>query len=215
MKKNKFQTGILIALLILPVFLYLIISNDSKGTFFALPVLGPRSVSENEDTIYHSIKSFSFYDGEGNVVSDSDFENSIYVADFIFTKCEGICPEMSTELSRVQEYYKQNSGVKMLSHSVDPNYDKGQVLTDYADRYNAIPGKWFFVTGDAEKIYDMAVHSYFVTAGTEDSDIGFVHSEKLVLIDKEKRIRGFYDGTNKEEVERLILEINVLLQEYE
>lgn len=215
MKKNKFQTGILIALLILPVFLYLIISNDSKGTYFALPILGPRDVAENGDTIYHTIKAFSFVDASGAKVSEVDFDSSIYIADFVFTKCEGICPVMTREMSRVQEYYKTNNTVKMLSHSVDPEYDKGVVLTDYADKYNAIPGKWFFVTGDVKQIYDMAVHSYFVTAGTEESDIGFVHSEKLVLIDKQKRIRGFYDGTNKEDVERLILEINVLLQEYE
>ena len=215
MNLKKFQTGILISLLILPVFLYLIISNDSKGTYFALPILGPRDVNESGDTVYHKIGKFQFVNSNAQIVSDLDFEGSIYVTDFFFTQCEGICPKMSTGLSRVQEYYRDNNKVKFLSHTVDPEYDKGDVLTNYAMFYNAIPGKWYFVTGDKKAIYDKAIKEYFVVASEEDTDVQFVHSEKLVLIDKDKKIRGYYDGTSKEEIERLVLEINVLLQEYE
>lgn len=215
MNLKKIQTGILISLLVLPVFLYLIISNDSKGTYFALPILGPRNVSESGDTIYHTIGKFEFVDSENQVVSDLDFKGSVFISDFFFTQCEGICPKMSTGLSRVQEYYRTNDLVKFLSHTVDPEYDNGSVLTEYAKFYNAIPGKWYFVTGNKKSIYNKAIKSYLIVAGEEDSDVEFVHSEKLVLIDKEKRIRGYYDGTSKEEIERLVLEINVLLQEYE
>ena len=212
---KKVQAGILISLLILPVFLYLIISNDSKGTYFALPILGPRSVNVNGDTIYHTIGDFEFVNSKQQLVSNFDFDGAVFVSDFFFTQCEGICPKMSTGLSRVQEYYRSNNQVKFLSHTVDPEYDKGSVLTKYAQFYNAIPGKWYFVTGDKISIYDKAIKSYLIVAGEEDSDVNFVHSEKLVLIDKEKRIRGYYDGTSKEEIERLVLEISVLLQEYE
>lgn len=216
MLNKKIQTGILIGLLILPVFLYLILASKDRGKFAAeLPILGPRVLSESGDTIYHTIKPFRFIDAGNKVITDLNFEGSIYVADFVFTQCKSICPKMSTGLSRVQEYYKDESSVKLLSHTVDPDYDKGQVLLDYAAKYNAIKDKWFFITGDKQAIYDMAIKSYFVVAGEEDSEVGFVHSEKLVLIDKENQIRGFYDGTSKEEVERLVLEIKVLLEGYE
>lgn len=214
MLKNKFQTGILLIILVVPVFLYFFLTTQSEN-YYDLPIMGPKSLNESGDTIYHTVSSFSFQDADSNAITEKDFEGTVYVADFFFTKCTGICPKMSTQLSRVQEYFKENAEVKILSHSVDPEYDKGSVLSDYAAVYNAMPDKWYFVTGDAADIYAKARKDYYIVAGEEDSDVGFVHSEKLVLIDKDKRIRGFYDGTNKEDVDRLIIEIQVLLHTYE
>lgn len=214
MFKNKFQTGILLTVLVVPVFFYFFLTTQSEN-FYDLPVFGPKSLNESGDTIYHQVSSFSFLDAKGDTVSDKDFEEVVYVTDFFFTKCTSICPKMSTQLSRVQEYFKGNELVKILSHSVDPDYDKGVVLSNYATEYSALPNKWYFVTGDADDIYAKARQDYYIVAGEEDSDAGFVHSEKLVLIDKEKRIRGFYDGTDKEDVDRLIIEIQVLLHTYE
>ncbi len=214
MLKNKFQTGILLIILVVPVFLYFFLTTQSEN-YYDLPIMGPKSLNESGDTIYHKVKAFSFPDAEGNPVTDKEFDGSVYVADFFFTKCTSICPKMSTQLTRIQEYFKDNDQVKILSHSVDPDYDKGNVLSGYAQKYNATSDKWYFVTGDAEEIYTKARKDYYIIAGEEDSDEGFVHSEKLVLIDKDKQIRGFYDGTNKEDVDRLIIEIQVLLHTYE
>lgn len=201
-------------MLVVPVFLYFLFTSQATN-YYDLPVFGPKSLSETGDTIFHKISNFSFEDANGQLITASEFEDAVYVADFFFTKCSGICPKMSTQLSRVQDYFKDNAEVKILSHSVDPDYDKGTVLSDYAALYGAIPGKWYFVTGDAQMIYKQARREYYISAGEEDSDVGFVHSEKLVLVDKDKRIRGFYDGTDKEDVDRLIIEIQVLLHTYE
>jgi protein SCO1/2 len=122
---------------------------------------------------------------------------------------------MSTQLQRVQEAYRDDSTVVILSHSVNPERDTAEALLAYAGQYDAVPGKWYFVTGDKKAIYDLARKSYFVTAMEGDGGPDdFIHSDQLVLVDKEGRIRGYYDGTDPKETDRLIDEIRVLEAAY-
>lgn len=214
--KKKTSINYIIAFVI--IFLipasYLIISSG-KNRFKHLEIFGPREVSSSGDTVYHSLAPFSFTDQLGNTVTEKDIAGKIVVADFFFTTCRTICPKMTMQLVRVQYAYRNDPELMILSHTVDPENDSVPVLAVYAKKHSADYRKWKFLTGDKKSLYDMARHSYMVTAmegdgGTHD----FIHSEFLVLIDKEKRIRGFYDGTIPMDVQRLIDEIKVLKLEY-
>jgi protein SCO1/2 len=122
---------------------------------------------------------------------------------------------MTNQLKRVQEAYSSNNDIKIVSYTVDPGHDSVAVLNDFAKKNEAIPGKWFFVTGQKDSIYNLAQAGYYISAGEEKtSSEAFLHSTKLMLIDKEGRIRGYYDGIQQGEVDRLITEIKVLLHEY-
>ena len=138
------------------------------------------------------------------------------VADFFFTTCATICPKMTTQMERVQEAYKTDDRIVLLSHSVTPEMDSIPVLADYAALHNADPARWHFLTGDRKQIYSLARRSYF--ACQDEGDGGpddFVHTENFVLVDPQRRIRGFYDGTNAGEVDQLISDIGKLLAESE
>lgn len=213
---------ILIAILVIPGVAYLILQTGSNN-YQRLEIFGPREpVTKTADgktvtdTIYHTMGDFSFIGHDSSLVTQELFRNKIYVTDFFFTTCKTICPRMSNQLMRVQNAFKDDENVLILSHTVDPEHDTPVVLAEYAKKHNAIKGKWFFVTGDKKQLYDMARNSYFITAMEGDGGPDdFIHSEQLVLIDKDKRIRGFYDGTDYNEVSRLIDEVKVLRWEYD
>ena len=164
----------------------------------------------------HRIADFELINQDGKIVTQKDFEGVIYVADFFFTTCRSICPKMSTQMQRVFEEFKDNEQIMMLSHTVYPEVDSVPVLAEYAKKYNADSKKWMLVTGDKKHIYELARKSYFAvtTEGSGDED-DFIHTENFILIDKEKRIRGFYDGTSPKDVDRLIEEIKILQEEYD
>ena len=164
----------------------------------------------------HRIADFELINQDGKIVTQKDFEGVIYVADFFFTTCRSICPKMSTQMQRVYEEFKDNEQIMLLSHTVYPEVDSVSVLAEYAKKYNADPKKWMLVTGDKKHIYELARKSYFAvtTEGSGDED-DFIHTENFILIDKEKRIRGFYDGTSPKDVDRLIEEIKILQGEYD
>jgi len=171
------------------------------------------------DTLYNHIPPFSLIDQNGDTVSQSLVKKKIYVASFFFTRCGTICPRISSQLTRVQDIFRNQSDVMLLSHSVDPEHDRPEQLLEYAQKYEATPGKWYFLTGSKVEIYDLALHGYYlpvVDAGVKEGkpDETFIHSEKLVLVDKEGIVRGFYDGTDTKDVDRLVLEIRVLLDGY-
>lgn len=180
-----------------------------------LPVLGPRKVQAGtSDTIYHTIPDFSFTDQDSNQVTPETFEGKIYVTDFFFTTCPTICPVMKSQMLRIYERYKDNEKVKFLSHTIDPAHDTVAVLKDYAERLGVKSGQWHFVTGDKEAIFDIAQTSYMVSALEDKSEPGgIVHSGAFTLIDKKRRVRGYYDGTSEEEVDKLIEDIEILLTE--
>ena len=163
---------------------------------------------------YHTIANFSFTNQNGKTVTQKDYDSKIYVADFFFTTCQTICPIMTNNLVDVQNAFLNNSKVMLLSHSVLPEQDSVSVLKKYALERGVIDKKWNLVTGDKKEIYYIARKSYLVVKTGNASELyDMVHTENLVLVDTKKRIRGFYDGTKKEETHRLIEDINFLLKE--
>jgi protein SCO1 len=178
-----------------------------------LPIFGERDLTGN-DTIYHTIADFKFIDQDSTEVTNDTFKSKIYVADFFFTSCRTICPMMKTQMLRVYDSIEDDPDVLLLSHTIDPEFDTVGLLNDYAKRLGVNSRKWHFVTGNKEDIYKIAQTSYFATAMEDKSEPdGFIHSGAFLLIDKEKRIRGKYDGTKEEEVNRLLGDIEKLKKE--
>ena len=160
----------------------------------------------------HTIADFSFTNQNGKTITQKDYEGKIYVADFFFTTCGSICPKMTTNLEEVQKAFANNPNVMLLSHTVFPETDSVSVLKEYAIKHNVDDHKWNLVTGDKKEIYTMARKSYLaVKLGKPEELYDMVHTENFVLVDSKRRVRGFYDGTNKEEIQKLIEDINWLL----
>jgi protein SCO1 len=212
---------ILFSILVVPSLLYLVLTTG-KHNFIHLQYFGPKETdsvqvngSYRVDTVYHKVGGFSLLNQEGKTITDKDLEGKFYVANFFFTTCPSICPKMTSELYRVQQKYPAVRELRFLSFSVNPEKDTVAALADYAKRYLVNKRKWHLLTGDKKQIYDLARNSFLLsvqegTGGPED----FIHSEQLVLVDKERHIRGYYDGTDPKEVDRLIDEIKVLTLEY-
>jgi protein SCO1/2 len=176
----------------------------------ALPIFGEREVV-GIDTVYHTIAPFAFVDQDSSWVTNETFNNNIYVADFFFTTCRSICPIMKTQMLRVYKATTDMPDVKLLSHTIDPEYDTVALLHDFAQRLDVESSRWHFVTGVKDSIYKIAQTSYFATAMVDKTEPdGFIHSGAFLLIDKKKRIRGKYDGTKEEDVNRLIGDIKKL-----
>lgn len=164
---------------------------------------------------YHSIADFKLINQNGDTITQNTYADKIYVADFFFTTCPSICPVMTANLAEVQDEFKDDNEVLLLSHSVTPEIDSVAQLKKYAVEKGVIDQKWNLVTGDKKQIYELARKSYM--AVMDDGDGGaydMIHTENFMLIDKERRIRGYYDGTNKEEVEKLIRDIEILKSTY-
>ena len=179
-----------------------------------LPIFGEREVS-GTDTIYHKIAPFQFVDQDSTVITNEVFKDKIYVADFFFTSCRTICPIMKTQMVRVYEATKEMPEVLLLSHSIDPEYDTVALLHDFAARLGVESKRWHFVTGVKDSIYKIAQTSYFATAMEDKAEPdGFIHSGAFLLIDKKGRIRGKYDGTKPEDVDRLVEDIKRLRAEH-
>jgi protein SCO1/2 len=178
-----------------------------------LPILGEREVV-GTDTVYHTIADFTFVDQDSSSVTNETFKDKIYVADFFFTTCRTICPIMKTQMLRVYDSIQNDQDVLLLSHTIDPEYDTVALLHDFAERLGVKSNKWHFVTGNKDDIYKIAQTSYFATAMEDKSETdGFIHSGAFVLVDKNRRIRGTYDGTKEEAVNRLLADIRKLRAE--
>ncbi|MDB5239878.1 MAG: hypothetical protein JWP57_503 [Spirosoma sp.] len=186
-----------------------------------LPVLGQREAITKlvngkpvTDSIDHTIPDFAFISQYGDTVTSKTLANKIYVADFFFTSCPTICPKMKVQLKRVYEKYKGNQGVMLLSHSIDPAHDSVAVLKEFADNLGIKGRQWLFVTGDRDKIYDIGQNSYMVTAQADaTAPGGVVHSGAFILVDKARHVRGIYDGTTEQGVDKLMADIDRLLSE--
>jgi protein SCO1/2 len=180
-----------------------------------LPIFGERTTTGGTDTVYHTIAPFQFVDQDSTTITNESFAGKIYVADFFFTTCRTICPIMKTQLVRVYEATRDMPDVLILSHTIDPEYDTVALLRDFARRLGVESRKWHFVTGRRDSIYKIAQTSYFATAMLDKTEPdGFIHSGAFLLIDKSRRIRGKYDGTKEEDVNRLIRDIGRLRKEY-
>ena len=160
---------------------------------------------------YHTIADFSFINQNGKKITQKNYEGKIYVADFFFTTCGSICPKMTTNMVDIQTAIKNNPKVMLLSHTVLPEIDSVAALKTYALKNGVIDAKWNLVTGDKKEIYTMARKSYLaVKMGKPEELYDMVHTENFILVDDKRRIRGFYDGTNKKEIQRLIEDIRFL-----
>ena len=202
--------------LLLPVVLAISCSSPSEKTSETaeLPILGERYVDDNQDTVYHSIADFAFVNQVGDTIRKEDMAGKIYVADFFFTSCPTICPVMKKEMLRVYEQFKGNPNFRILSHSIDPSHDTQAVLKDYAEKLG-VPdaATWNFLTGDQEKIFEIGQTSYLTTTMADDMEPGgFLHSGAFLLLDQQGRIRGVYDGTKTDQVDRLLADIPKLLK---
>jgi protein SCO1/2 len=223
LKNFNYKKGlVLFGILLLPSILYLTLTTG-KHNFVHLPVYYPLTTKDTiikgrklTDTIYHTIPPFTLVDQTGNKFTDKDLHGKIYVADFFFTTCPGICKDMAAQLIRVQEKFKTFQGFAIVSHTVDPKKDTLEALQDYARLVKADNKTWHLCTGNRDTIYALGVDQYKLPA-QEDAKApgGFLHSEYFVLVDKDKRIRGYYDGTKTTEVDKLIEDIKVLLAEYQ
>jgi len=215
------KLAIPLTILLLP-FLYLVLCAMLENNYANLGYEGPREAvmtivdgKEVWDTVYHKIPDFSFTDQDGNTFSSENVEGKIFVADFFFTSCPTICPDMAANLKRVQWKTKDFGDVMILSHTVNPERDTAEVLKTYSMKYEANNEKWVFLTGEKAEIYELAAKGYLLVAGEDyKAPGGFIHTNLFALIDKEKHIRGFYDGTSVAEVDKLIEEITVLKREY-
>jgi protein SCO1 len=214
-KYRKFIVGFFVFSAITLSFFYFALKPKKT-----LPIYNPADVNPElvDSTVqyiskYHTIADFSFTNQNGKIITQKDYEGKIYVADFFFTTCKSICPKMTTNLVDVQKAFLNNPKVKLLSFSVMPDIDSVSVLKEYAALNGVNDSKWNLVTGDKKAIYTMARKSYLaVKQGKPEEQYDMVHTENLVLVDSKKRVRGFYDGTNKEEIKRLIEDINWLCE---
>ncbi|WP_417938999.1 SCO family protein [Flavobacterium sp. RS13.1] len=186
-----------------------------------LPIYNPADVNPElvDSTVqykskYHTIADFSFVNQNGDTITQKNYEGKIYVADFFFTTCGSICPKMTTNLADVQKAVLNNPKVMLLSHTVFPETDSIPVLKAYAIKHGVVDSKWNLVTGDKKEIYTMARKSYLaVKLGRPDQLYDMVHTENFVLVDQKRRVRGFYDGTDKEDIKRLLEDIDFLCKE--
>ena len=203
-------------IIVLSLLFFSCIDQPAITNKLLLPVIGEKKLAgvNGTDTIYHTVQPFSFINQFNDSVNKKTIANKIYVADFFFATCQSICPKMSSQLVHVQDAFKNDKDVLILSHTVNPSHDTVEVLNGYSQSYGAIKNKWHFLTGNKKEIYDMARYSYLVNALEEDGSAeGFLHSELFILVDKQKRIRGFYDGTDSVAVVKLISDITLLKQE--
>lgn len=211
------------------IFIFVIVSSVILALFYQalkpqkrLPIYQPAMVNFElvDSTLqhvkkYHKIAPFSLTNQNGEIITERDYLNKIYVADFFFTTCPTICPKMTENMGSLQREYLEDSQIKFLSYSVTPQIDSVAQLKKYALEKGVIDSKWNLLTGDKKEIYKLARESYL--AVKEDGDGGpydMIHTENFILVDPEQRIRGFYDGTDQQEMQTLINDIAILKQEF-
>jgi protein SCO1/2 len=194
------------------VFVFLVVLGCQQEK--KLPFLGPKEIGKQGDTLYHKIPDFKFLNQDSLWISEKDMAGKIYVADFFFTTCPTICPKMKTQLLRIYDKFAEDDRIRILSHTIDPEFDGVRVLKDYAKKLNITSPRWNLLTGKKSDIYRLGEKSYMVTAQEDaNEEGGFVHSGAFILVDQNRHVRGIYDGTKEEDVNHLIEDIGVLLKE--
>lgn len=200
----------------IPIF-YHLVKVEKKLPIYNPTDINPRLVdySLRGKTRNHTVSDFKLINQNGKIITQEDYKDKIYVTDFFFTRCKTICLIMAVNMKELQEYYKNDDEVLLLSHSVTPVMDSVPILRAYADEKGIIDKKWNVATGDKKHIYHLARRSYFTVLDEGDGgEQDFIHTENFVLIDKERRIRGIYDGTKKENMKKIIDDIALLKEEY-
>ncbi|ULC59868.1 SCO family protein [Flaviramulus sp. BrNp1-15] len=195
---------------------------NTLNVYQPLPIYQPTMVNTElvDSTIqyqkkYHKIANFSLTNQNGKTITQNDYKDKIYVADFFFTTCQTICPIMTDHMVDIQKEILNDNEVMLLSHSVTPKIDSVAQLKRYAIKKGVNDAKWNLVTGDKKQIYELARKSYLAVKDNGDGGpFDMVHTENFMLIDKKRQIRGFYDGTNPEDISRLLDDIKILKKEY-
>ncbi|GAA3598348.1 SCO family protein [Flavivirga amylovorans] len=200
------------SILIILVFIITSCKNKQSNNVAKLPYFNSTDFTPEWDKAIHKIPEFSFTNQNGEAVTNKTYLNKIYIANFFFTSCPGICPKLTKNMGDLQETYKNDADIMLLSHTVMPWKDSIPVLKDYAKKNNVNAAKWHLVTGDKDTLYDIARTGYFADEDfikTQDES-DFIHTENFVLIDKQGYIRGVYNGTLEIDVERLKRHITIL-----
>jgi len=233
------KAGILLLVLIVPVFIYLGLNTFGENHFILprfIPALdstngeilmrerpNPRWNESKMDTVFQTIPTFSLINEDGQIYSSTSLKNKIYVANFFFTRCTTICPKLNSQVNRVADAFIKSPDVQFISISVDPKFDRPEILKSYSSKFDPSNKNWHFLTGEKSYIYPLILKGFHVPLADaseydqaiKNPDETFIHSERLVLVDKEGIIRGFYDGTDRKEVDRLMMEIKVLQKIYQ
>ena len=217
--KNPYTSLIFLGIfsVIMVTVIYLFTNHTRKLPVYNPVDVNPRLVDKSVRNVTrgHKIADFKLINQNGDTITQDTFKNKIYVANFFFTSCRGICPVMATNMETVQKEFKDDNDVLFLSMSVTPLKDSVSVLKAYAKEKGAIPGKWHFTTGDKKHIYNLARKSYMAVLDEGDGgEQDFIHTEQFMLIDKKRQIRGFYDGTKPEDIALLKEDIRTLEKEY-
>ena len=189
-----------------------------QSTQKQLPIYNPSNFnpelvdpSLQNKTEYHTVSDFKLINQNGDTITQDDYNNKIYIADFFFTSCKTICPVMTDNIGVLQQEFINDIDVMFLSLSVTPDIDNVSVLRDYATNKGVIDSKWNVTTGNKKHIYELARKSYFAVVEQGDGDLqDFIHTPNFILVDKEKQIRGIYNGTDDMEIQRIIEDINIL-----
>jgi len=196
---------------------YPMVKRDPVLKIYMPSDINPKLVDESvfNNDIEHHIEDFELYNQDGELVTMDTVAGRIYIADFFFTTCKNICPKMSDQMKILHDHYYSDDDILFLSHTVYPEADSIPVLKAYAKKYGVDTRKWMMLTGSKQEIYSLARKSYFVVLTEGDGgERDFIHTENFVLLDKKQRIRGFYDGTAPEDMERLKTDISILRLEY-
>ena len=218
--KRIFFLGLLL-LICVPIAYHFTSSKKEKP----LPIINPIDVNEEMVDpemlrlgIGHHIGSFSFQNQDANLISTKDMKGKIAIVEYFFTTCKSICPVMNMQMQRVDAAFKNDNEVRIFSFTVDPETDDVAQMKKYATSHQATSGKWHFLTGEKSELYKLARKSFFVLKPAEAQNLGdagsdFIHTNNFVLVDKQLRIRGYYDGTSEKEVNQLISDIKRLQKE--
>ena len=210
------KVAVLFLILLVPSVAYLILSTG-KQKIKTLQYFGEKAVDASGATIYKTLPAFQFTDQDGKPFGDANLKNKIYVANFFFTSCPTICPKMQTLVKKLhdQDDFKTLEDLKIISFTVDPDNDTPQKLKEFEKEIRADGSRWKFLTGNRDSIYNLAFKGFMANAMPDSAAPGgFLHSDLVFLIDRDKRIRGIYEGTNSLDMKRLIDETKVLVAEY-
>jgi protein SCO1 len=187
--------------------------TSSDQARYPLPKMGAAKITDSGDTIPYQIPAFGFVDQDSNLITEALVDDKIYVVDFFFTTCPTICPKMSQQMVRVHDEFLEEDRVVLISHTIDPGHDTVEVLKAYAEALDVTTERWHMVTGEQDSLYNMA--RYYMVPAQEDADApgGYIHSGAFILLDGNRHVRGFYDGTKPEEVDEMMEDMRWLLSQ--
>lgn len=207
----------ILAVLIIPMSLFFFFRNKLGDVPRPKPPrpMFAKGLNEKGDTVYHLIPSFKLQTQLGDTLVSDSLLGQIYVVDFFYTTCPGVCPRMSNQMERVQKSFIKDNKIRFVSISVDENKDSVPALKAYAEKHNAVPGKWYFVRGSKQEVFDLAQKGFFVSAMDDKNPEDFLHSEKFILVDYNGNIRNYYNGLDSNSVNQMMGDIVLLLKDIE